>query len=154
MAATYDAEKMTSELFARLVDFDPDTGNATLVTLVPAATEKCIALAANGVPQRFLFGVFKSVGTGGTTTVTVIAATAADGTGQTTVKQITPTTQDAVGDTVWVEVDTAQIKEVLATATHVGLEIDLVTSTDECVVAVIAGEVMYKRNGLTANYIS
>ncbi len=152
MAATYDAEKVFSENFIRSVDFDPDTGNATLVTLNPAATEKCLDLKANGIPKRYAFIIFHSVGTGAITTATVVAATAADGTGQTTVKQIAPTTVDAVGDYAVVEVDIEQIREVLPTATHVGLEIDLVTSTDECVVTVIGSDVTYKRNGLTALY--
>lgn len=150
----YTAEHISSRVFSRMVDFDPDTGNATLVTLNPAASEKCLALNANGSPKKYRFGIFKSVGTGATTTATIVAATAADGTGQTTVVQITPTTQDAVGDTVWCECDVSQVRAALPTATHVGLEIDLVTSTDECVVLVEGFDGQHQYEGLTSNYIA
>jgi hypothetical protein len=34
---------------------------------------------------------------------------------------------DAVGDTIWLEVDAEQCREVLATATHVGVRVQLNT---------------------------
>jgi hypothetical protein len=154
MAANYSAEHLTSRLFVRSVDFDPDTGDDSFVTLNPGASEACLSLTANGSPRRYLFDVFRSVGTGGVTTVTVIAATAADGTGAVTVKQVAATTANAVGDHVFVEVDVEQVKEVLAGATHIGLKIDLVTATDECVVTVIGAEGQFQYSGLTADYIS
>lgn len=151
----YSAEHIRSRvLVIGGLDFDPDTGNATLVTLNPADSETCLALSANGAPKKYLFQIRKTVGTGAITTATVIAATAADGTGQTTVKQITPTTCDAVGDYVNVEVDADQIRAALSTATHVGLEIDLVTSTDECNVTVVATDGQHQYTGLTSDYIS
>lgn len=150
----YTAERSRSELFVRMVEFDPDSGSETAVTLNPAASATYLALNANGAPKRYLFGIMVTVGTGGITTATVKAATAADGTGETTVVQITPTTADAVGDHVFVEVDVDQIRAALSTATHVGLEIDLVTSTDECVVTVIGSDGQHQYDELTANYIS
>ena len=150
----YTAEQLRSRLFVRSVDFDPASANEEPVQLNPAASENYLALNANGAPKRYLFCVFRSVGTGGLTTVTVKAATAADGTGETTVKQITPTTADAVGDHVFVEVDADQIRAALSTATHVGLEIDVVTGTDECVVTVIGSDCQHQYDELTADYIA
>jgi len=151
---SYTANHLMSRLFVRMVEFDPDTGDATAVTLNPADSETYLALADNGAPKRYLFGVLRTVGTGGLTTVTVNAATAADGTGATEVAQITPTTADAVGDYVFVEVDADQIRAALATATHIGLVIDQVTAGDECVIIVIGSDGQHQYSGLTANYIS
>jgi len=152
MTATYtSAEKLLSRSLRRMLDFDPDSGSAVLVTLDPANSAKGIAIAGY---RRFVFGVMKSVGTGAISAVKVQGATAAAGTGATDVITATPTTADAVGDTVWYEVDVEQIREVLSTATHVVLEITLATSTDECVVFVEAAEPTYQKTGLTANYIS
>ena len=150
----YTAEQLTSRLFVRSVDFDPASANEEPVRLNPAASEDYLALNANGSPKKYLFCIFRSVGTGGLTTATVKAATAADGTGETTVVQITPTTADAVGDYVFVEVDVDQIRAALPTATHVGLEIDVVTGTDECVVTVIGSHGQHQYDGLSSNYIA
>jgi len=154
MAATYTAESLSARQFCRMVEFDPYTGDATFVTLNPAASEDCLALADNGGPRRYFFGIMDTVGTGGITSATVYACTAAAGTGATEVDSITPTTCDAVGDHVFIEVNVEQIHEVLATATHVGLKIDLVTSTDELAVVVIGTDGLNKYAGLTSDYIS
>lgn len=150
----YTAEHLRSTLFCRMVEFDPDSGAATAVTLNPADSETYLSLSANGSPKRYLFGIMVTVGTGGITTATVNAATDAAGTGATQVAQITPTTADAVGDHVWVEVDADQIRDAVAGATHVGLVIDLVTATDELAVVVIGSHGQHQYEDLTANYIS
>lgn len=154
MSATYTAESLSARSFRRMLDFDPDSGDATFVTLNPAASESCLLLTDNGGPRRYLFGIMRSVGTGAITSATVYACTAADGTGATAVTAITPTTANAVGDTAWVEVDVDQINEVLADADYVGLKIDLVTAEDECVVFVEGAEGLNQYSGLTSNYIS
>lgn len=150
----YTAEHIRSTHFCRMVEFDPDSGAATAVTLNPAASATYLALNANGAPKKYLFGIMVTVGTGGITSAVVNAATAADGTGAAAVATITPTTADAVGDHVWVEVDADQIRDALAAATHIGLVIDLVTSTDECAVVVIGMDGQHQYEDLTADYIS
>lgn len=150
----YTAEHIRSTHFCRMVEFDPDSGAETAVTLNPADSETYLSLTANGAPKKYLFGIMVTVGTGGITTATVKAATAADGTGETQVAQITPTTADAVGDHVWIEVDADQIRDALAAATHIGLEIDLVTSGDECAVVIIGTDGQHQYEDLTADYIS
>jgi len=151
---SYTAQRLRSRLFVRTVEFDPDSGDETAVTLNPEDGEDYLALNANGAPKRYLFQIMRSVGTGGLTTAKVYAATAADGTGSTAVATITPTTADAVGDYVSVEVDADQIRDALAGATHVGLEIDQVTSGDECIVVVIGAHCQHEYDELTADYIS
>lgn len=154
MPATYDAEHLTSRLFVRSVEHDPDSADDEFVQLNPAGSANCLAITDNGIPRRYLFQVLRTVGTGHLDTVTVVAATAADGTGATTVKQITPTTADAVGDFVNVEVDVEQVREVLSNATHVGLKIHQETGGDECAVVIIGAEGQHQYADLTADYIS
>lgn len=151
----YTAEVLRAILFVRQVEFDPDSGADTNVTLNPADSEDYLALSANGAPKRYLFGIRVAVGTGGITTVVVNAATAADGTGAVAVSPaITPTNADAVGDFVFVEVDADQIRDALAGATHIGLVINLVTSTDELAIVVIGADGQHQFDELTADYIS
>ena len=146
----YAAEHLTSRSERRMVDYDIDDA-ANLVVLDPATGDKCLPVNQF---RRFIVGLFRSVGTGGVTTLKIIAATSAAGAGAVAVVTKTPTTADAVGDTVWAECNVEQIHEALATATHVGVEIDLVTTTDECVVFFERAEPMFPRADLTANYIA
>lgn len=153
MTATYTANVALAKAQRRLLDFDPDSSSAALVTLNPSASEKCLPIA---LFRRFVFGVFRSVGTGALSAFKVIAATDAAGAGSTdVVAHALGSVPDAVGDYVWLEVDVEQIREVLAAATHVGVSLTLATSTDECVVYAEASEPYYgPTNGLTADRIS
>lgn len=153
MVATYTAYKSQMARERRLLDFDPNTASATLVTLNPTDSEKCLPIATF---RRFLAGLFRSVGTGTVISFKIIAATAADGTGNTAVvAHGLASNPDAVGDYVWLEVDVEQIREVLPTATHVGVEIALTTSTDECVVLFERDEPFYgPSSGLTSDRVS
>ncbi len=150
----YTAEVLRSTLFVRSVEFDPDSGSATNVTLNPEDSEDYLSLSANGAPKRYLFSILRTVGSGALTTVVVKAATSAAGAGATVVKTITPTTADAVNDNVFIEVDADQIRAALATATHIGLVIDQVTSGDECVITVIGAEGQNQYDELTADFIA
>lgn len=150
MPATYTAEHLTSRSERRMVDFDPDATSATLVTLDPANSAQCVEVAGF---RRFLAGVCKSVGTGAVSKVEIVAATDAAGTGATVIAEKT-TSADAVGDTVWIECDAAQVTEVLPGATHVGVRVTLATGTDECVVFFERADPFYAHAGLTADYIA
>lgn len=151
MAATASVEVLKTRALRFMAEFDPDSGSETAVTLDPANSANYRPIEGY---RRFLFGLHHSVGNGGITTARISVGTAADGTGATTVVEITPTTNDAVNDVSWVECDIEQIREVLATATHIGLLVDLVTSTDELVVYGEFADPAFKVSGLTANYIS
>ena len=84
----------------------------------------------------------------------VIAGTDYDGTGATIVKaHALGSTPDAIGDFVWLEVDVKQIREVLATATHVGVRAHVTTATSQCTFVVIE-ERMEEYDDLTADYVS
>lgn len=151
MPATYTAEHLTSRSERRMVDFDPDSTSATIVDLVPGTSDECLPIAEF---RRFIAGLFRSVGTGSVTSFAIFAATDADGGGATNVvTHAIGSAPDAVGDTIWLECDVEQVREVLSTATHVGVKIALVTSTDEGVVFFERAAPMFPRAGLTADYI-
>lgn len=152
MAATYTAEKELSRSERRMVDFDPDVNTLALVDLAPGSSDECLEIAQY---KRFVAGLFRSVGTGSVSKFQIIAATDGDGTGATiVVEHALGSAPDAVGDTIWLECDAEQIREVLATATHVGVRVTLATATDECVVFFERCEPYYPHSGLTADYVS
>lgn len=122
----------------------------------PQSGADCIALSDNGGLRSFAVACMKTVGTGNTDEFSIIAATAADGTGATVVQQIATAiaqTQNAIGDVLVIEVTAEQIREVLPTATHVGVQHEAATGTDEWVFACIA-EYTHQYAALTANYIA
>jgi hypothetical protein len=152
MTATYAAEHLKARSERRLVDFDPDSAAESWVTLDPANTKKCLAVA---LYRRFLVGLMHSVGTGSITSFKLYAATDADGTGAVAiVAHALGSDPNAVGDTLWLECDIEQVREVLSTATHIGAKITLGTSTDECVVAFERASPQFPAAGLTADYVS
>lgn len=153
MAATYTAHKALARAARVMVDFDPDATTAVIADLDKSGSGECFALS-DGY-RRFVAGLFRSVGTGSVTSFEIIAATDADGGGAVAVAaHAIGSAPNAVGDTIWLECDIDQVKEVLATATHIGVRVALVTSTDECVISFERSEPTFVRAGLTADYIS
>ena len=151
MVATYTAEHLTSRSERRMLDYDIDNA-LNFVTLDVPNNKKCLSIAQF---RRFLASMFHSVGTGNVTAFQIVAATDQDGTGATVVVQHALGTQpDAVGDTIHLECDVEQIHEVLATATHVGVRVQLATTTDEAVVFFERADPMFPHAGLTADLIS
>jgi len=153
MAATTTANDLNTRSNVRLVDFDPDTGSDAYVLLNSAGSESGLPIAGF---RKFRAIFSPTVGTGGITAFQIGGATAADGTGfVAAVSHALGSNPDAVTDQVVLECNAEQIREVLSTATHVLVLINLVTSTDE-------GKVMFERadpiygptHGLTADYIS
>ena len=154
MASTATAEHLRSRLRVMSVDFDPNADTAVVATLNPAASEQCRAIS--GGARRFMAVLVRSVGTGNVDGFEIIASTNAAGTGSPTVvvAHAAPTVANAVGDQLVIECDIEQVREVLATATHVGVRAELATSTDECIITFIEADHLYERAGLTADYIS
>ena len=151
MAATTTQDKLASHSERRMVDFDPDVDTLAIVDLDPASSAEFLPLAQF---RRFMAGLVRSVGTGAVDNFEIVAATDGDGTGATVVVAKTPTTANAVGDRVWLECSIEQVREVLATATHIGVRIELATATDECIVFFERAEPEFPRAALTADYIS
>lgn len=151
MAATYTAEHLTSISNRRIVEYDIDDA-ANLVVLSPATSEACLPIKHF---RRFIAMVMNTVGTGGLTAFSLTAATSAAGANPTTiVAHAVGSNPNAVGDYLVLECDIEQVHEVLATATHIGVTLDLVTSTDEAVIYFECADAMFPRSGLTADYVS
>jgi len=152
--ATYDAQSLLARLKFRMADWNPDGATKVIVDLDPSGTGELFPIARS---KRFVFGVLVNT-TGATPNdlaeFEVIAGTDADGTGATVVKShALASTPDAIGDYVFLEVDVKQIRESLATATHVGLRAKVTTLTSQCSF-VIVEERMEEYNDLTADYVS
>lgn len=153
MVATYTAQHARSLSERRIVEYDVD-GALNIVDLgqPQGAGNSCLPIA---LFRSFLAGLFRSVGTGGVTAFSIIGATDAAGTGATAiVSHALGSAPDAVGDTVWLECNAEQIREVMPTATHVGIQVDLVTAGDECVFFFERGDPLYNAGALTADYVA
>src|SRR5436190_13039065 len=96
----YTANRMMARARRRLVDFDPDSASETIVTLNPAASEKCLALNVLGGLESVLASLMKSVGTGTITTFRIFVADNAAGTTNATnvISHAIGSNPDAVGD--------------------------------------------------------
>jgi hypothetical protein len=154
MVATYVAQHLNAHVETRMVDYDIDDAlNVVDLGQPQGASLKCLPIA---LFRRFRAALFRSVGTGTVTKFQIIAATNAAGTGSPTivVEHAIGSAPDAVGDTIWLECNAEQIREVLATATHVGVRVHLATATDEAVVLFERAEPLYQRADLTADYIA
>jgi hypothetical protein len=150
----YTANKLKARSDRRMVDFDPDSGSETIVTLNPAASEKCLALAPGF--NAFLAGLVHTVGTGSITGFKIFVSEDAAGTVNATVvaSHALGSDPNAVGDTLWLEVLAEQVKAALATAAYIGVKITLGTSTDECIVFFERAMPRHAYDGLTADYVS
>jgi hypothetical protein len=94
------------------------------------------------------------VGTG-PTAFSICAATDAAGTGVQLVKtHAMGSLPDAEGDTVVLECSAEEIREVLATATHVGVWLDCNNNDDETIVTLIRADALYGYSALDAEYVS
>lgn len=159
MPATTSIMKLFSRMEIRVRENDPDTGNDAYVDLAQPAAGAAGTPTAPFIPiaqfRHFAAIYATTVGTGGITAFKIMAAVDAAGTTATAVvAHALGSNPDAVGDQVVLECNVEQIREVLATATHVGVLVNLVTSGDEGVLTFIRAEAEFPRSGLTADYIS
>ena len=159
MASTTTAMHLFADAEIRMREHDPDSNGDTYVDLAePAAgaagspTAPCLPI---GNFRRFAAIYMTTVGTGGVTEFTIGAATSAAAAGWVAVAtHAIGSNPNAVGDFLVLECNVEQVREVLATATHIGVLINLVTNTDEGAITFIRAEPVYKVAGLTADYVS
>lgn len=153
MVATSTANHLFARSERRMVDYDIDAAlNVVDLGQPQGAGNACLPIANF---RRFAAGLFRSVGTGTVSAFQLIGATAADGTGAAiVVAHAIGSAPDALGDTIWLECDVEQVREVLATATHVGARVQLATATDEGIVFFERADPFYSRSGLTADFVA
>lgn len=156
MVATTTAHDLCGQMEVRTVIWQPaDAATAQLVDLgqPQGASALCLPIAHF---KKFLAQATVSLLTGtGIVAFSIYAATSAAGAGGVAV--VTHALGDlpnAEGDSVVLECSAEQIHEVLATATHVGVWLDMQHNDDEAAVTFIRAEGTFKRAGLTADYVS
>ncbi len=143
MATSITAARLSARLKQLMFWHDP--ADATVAT-------KISWQAIKGY-ESFLFAVLVA-SAHALVTVKIFAATDSSGSGAVEVKAHSdPTVADAAGDCVYIECTVEQIKEVLATATHVSVEVDMNNAAALAAVSYLfSGHRKYR--GLTADQIA
>jgi hypothetical protein len=157
MVATYGAVHLTALQEVRTVIWQPaDAATAQIVDLGQPQGAGALMLPI-AVFRRFHAQITTALLVGsGPTAFSICAATSAAGAGvQLVVTHALGSLPNAEGDSVNLECDVDQIREVLATATHVGVWLDCNHNDDETAVTFIRADPFYgPRAGLTADYVS
>jgi len=156
MVATTTVHKLKARLAVHTVIHQPaDAATAQLVDLgqPQGAGNKCVPIANY---REFLAEVTASLLAGaGVIAFSIYAATAADGSGGVAVvSHAVGSAPDAEGDSLNLECNVEQIREVLPTATHVGVWLDAANNDDEAAVTLIRANPFHTAGALTADYVS
>lgn len=156
MVATYTAQDLFAKMDLRTCIHNPaDAATAQLVDLAKPKTgaTQCLEIANY---RRFAATVTTSILVGtGPIAFSIYAATSAAGAGGVAVvTHAMGSLPNAINDTVVLECDVNQIREVLATATHVGVWLDCNNNDDEAAVTFIRADPVWSRADLTADYVS
>lgn len=128
---------------AQLVDLGQPQGGGNLCLPIAnfrrfQAQVTASLLVGNGVIAFSIYAATDAAGTNGTAVVTHGVASA----------------PDAEGDSLNLECNVEQIREVLAAATHVGVWLDCANNDDETAVVFVRDDPFYPHAGLTADYVS
>lgn len=154
MVATTSVHKLQARLAIHTVIHQPaDAATAQLVDLgqPQGASAKCVPIANY---REFLAQVTASLLVGnGVVAFSIYAATSAAGANPTAVvTHAVGTAPDAEGDSLNLECNVEQIREVLPTATHVGVWLDCANNDDEVAVTLIRSNPFHTAGALTADY--
>jgi hypothetical protein len=157
MVATYTANDLLTREEQRTVIWQPaDAATAQIVDLgQPQGAGALMLPIANF--RKFKAQVTTSLLTGtGPTAFSICAGTSAAGAGVTlVVTHAMGSLPNAEGDSVVLECNVEQIREVLATATHVGVWLDCNHNDDEAAVTFTRADPFQgPRDGLTGDYVS
>lgn len=157
MVATYTYHDLLTREEQRTVIWQPaDAATAQIVDLGQPQGAGALMLPIAGF-RKFKAQITTSLLTGtGPTAFSICAATSAAGAGvQLVVTHAMSSLPNAEGDSVVLECNAEQIREVLATATHVGVWLDCNHNDDEAAVTFTRADPLYgPRADLTADYVS
>lgn len=154
MTATQTVQHFTSRNSLRTVIWQPaDAATAQIVDLGQPQGASALMVPILGF-RRFVAQVTASLLAGnGVTAFSVYAGTSAAGANPTAVvSHAVGTAPDAEGDSLVLECSVEQVREVLATATHVGVWLDCANNDDETAVTFLRYEAEHEYAGLTADY--
>ena len=137
----------------RMVEYDSDDSLNLVDLALPQGTgAECLPVFGF---RRFVAGLIRTVGTGTVSAFSIVAATSAAGEGATAVvSHALGSAPDAVGDTLWLETTIEQVREVVSRATHVGIQVQLATASDEAIFYFERTEPRHPRADLTTDFIS
>jgi hypothetical protein len=154
MVATSSADHIFSRMNIRMVEYDADGSDNFVDLSQPQAGAATVCIPIAGY-RRFAVLVMKTVvGTpGGITTLKLGGATAADGTGFVAAASVAATTADGINDTTVLECDIEQIREVVPTATFVGVKIDNEQADNEQAVTFVMADGPFQYRGLTSAFV-
>ena len=153
MVATASLQYFFTRGNRRMVEYDSDDSlNLVDLSLPQGGGAECLPVFGY---RRFVAALFRSVGTGTVSAFSIVAATSAAGEGATAVvSHALGSAPDAINDQLWLETDLDQVREVLSRATHVGIQVQLATASDECVFYFERAEPFHLRGDLTTDFIA
>lgn len=156
MTATTTAVHVSANRLQRTVVWKPaDAATAQLVDLGQPQGASALMLPIQTY-RRFTAQTCATLLVGnGVTAFSIYAGTSAAGAGAVAVvTHAVGSAPDAQGDSLFLECNVEQVREVLATATHVGVWIDCQHNDDETSVTFTCEEPFYPVAGLTADYVA
>lgn len=156
MVATYTAQSLAARMDIRNCVHNPaDAATAQFIDLALPKTgaTQCLPIAHF---RRFIARICTTIlGGTGPTVFEIYAATSAAGAGKIVVaSHAMGSLPNALNDQVQLEVDVEQIREVLATATHVGVWLDCNHNDDEVACTFIRADGEFSYGDLSADYVS
>lgn len=156
MASSTTAKSILSRFAMRVLQHIAGNTNKQVVDLDPTGSGKGLPLARlHRVAVGVLLNSPSATPLGGLAEFELVAATDAGITGSVTVVKASDifggATPAAIGDTLWLEADVAQIREVLPTAAFVGVRVK-VADADDIVSLVTIKEGLDEFSGQTADY--
>ena len=157
MVATYTAHDLLAREEQRTVIWQPaDAATAQIVDLGQPQGAGALMVPI-ALFRKFKAQITTSLLVGsGPTAFSICAGTSAAGAGvQLVVTHAMGSLPDAEGDSVVLECNVDQIREVLSTATHVGVWLDCNNNDDETAITFTRADPLYgPRAALTADYVS
>ena len=156
MTATYTAEHVSANRLQRTVIWQPaDAATAQIVDLGQPQGASALMLPIEEYRVFTAQATTSLLAGSGPTAFSICAGTSAAGAGVAlVVTHAMGSLPNAEGDSVWLECNVEQIREVLATATHVGVWLDCQHNDDETAITFTCEDPFYPVAGLTADYVS
>ena len=152
MVATATIHHLFARSERRMVEYDSDDAlNLVDLSLPQGGSTELLPVVQF---RRFVAGLIRTVGTSTVSAFSIVAATSAAGAGVTAVvSHALGSAPDAINDQLWLETTIEQVREVVSRATHVGIQVQLATASDEAIFYFERTEPRHPRADLTTDFI-